>query len=64
MGGKKKGGKKGKKGKGGGEFALSLEESNAILEVEKSALVARIIDEEEYANKAKQAENEKRFREL
>ena len=37
MGGKKKGGKKGKK-KAGGEFGLSVEESNAVLEVEKSAL--------------------------
>ena len=38
MGGKKKGGKKGKKGKGGGEFGLSLEESNAVLMVMKEAL--------------------------
>lgn len=63
MGGKKKGGKKGKK-KAGGEFGLSVEESNAVLEVEKSALQSRIIDENMDANKFKQAENEKRFREL
>ena len=37
MGGKKKGGKKGKK-KAGGEFGLSLEESNAVLMVMKEAL--------------------------
>ena len=47
MGGKKKGGKKGKKGKkGGGEFGLSLEESNAVLMVMKEALQARYIDEQ------------------
>jgi len=64
MGGKKKkGGKKGKK-KGGGEFGLSTEESNAALEVERNALQARIINENMDANRAKQAENEKRFREL
>ena len=40
MGGKKKGGKKGgKKGKkGGGEFGLSVEESNAVLMAMKEAL--------------------------
>ena len=66
MGGKKKkgGGKKGKKGKAGGEFALSMDETNAVLEVEKTALQARIIEENMDANKSKAAENEKRFREL
>ena len=43
MGGKKKVVKKGKKS--GGDFALSLEESNAVLMVTKEALQARYIDE-------------------
>ena len=65
MGGKKKGGKKGKKGKkGGGEFGLSLEESNAVLMVMKEALQARYIDEQQNANVCKAAEKEKREREM
>ena len=65
MGGKKKGGKKGKKGKkGGGEFGLSLEESNAVLMVMKEALAARYIDEQNEANVCKAAEKEKRMREM
>ena len=63
MGGKKKKGKKGKK-KGGGEFGLSIDEENHVLEVMQSALQARLIDENVEANRAKQSENEKRFREL
>ena len=66
MGGKKKGGKKGgKKGKkGGGEFGLSLEESNAVLMVMKEALQARYIDEQDEANTCKAAEKEKRMKEM
>ena len=62
MGGKKKVVKKGKKS--GGDFALSLEESNAVLMVTKEALQARYIDEQNEANTCKASEKEKRMREM
>ena len=61
---KKAGGKGGKKGKAGGEFALDLEESNQVLEAMKEALTAKLIMETDDANKKKASENERRFREL
>ena len=47
MGAKKKagkGGKKGKKGKGG-EFALSVDEENHVLEAQRESLIERLVQE-------------------
>ncbi len=66
MGGKKKGkgGKKGGKKGGGGEFGLSIEEENYMLEAQKESLITRLIDETDSANKCKASEGEKRLREM
>ena len=66
MGGKKKGGGKKGKGKkgGGGEFGLTIEEENCLLEAQKESLISRLIQETDEANACKASEGEKRLREM
>ena len=64
MGGKKKAAKGGGKKKAGGEFGLSQEETNQVLEAQREALASKLLSETEDANREKAIENEKRLREL
>ena len=57
-------GGKGKKLKAGGEFAPSIEEQNMYLEVQKEALIGKLIRVSENGDKCKASEGEKRLKEL
>ena len=65
MGAKKKGGKKkGKGGKGKNIDDLTTDEMNHVLERQREALIDRLINETDVADKSKSKENEIRHEEM